>query len=81
MTDEKNPAYLFQGINTELLTAIVNGQIDPKALASKELASRGLDSTGTWVGFDKATNLHLIRTRRGTAYTRKGKKVSVSIPE
>lgn len=45
------------------------------------LAARGLDSTGHWVSLEKAKALHLIRSRRGTTYTRKGKKVSVSIPE
>ena len=51
-SDDLNPKYLFQGIATDLLVAIVNKQIDPVELASKELDNRGLDSTGKWVGFN-----------------------------
>ena len=50
-SDDLNPKYLFQGIATDLLVAIVNRQIDPVELASKELDNRGLDSNGKWVGF------------------------------
>ena len=50
-SDDLNPKYLFQGIATDLLVAIVNKQIDPVELANKELENRGLDSTGKWVGF------------------------------
>ena len=44
---------MFQMTATELLCAIVNGQIDPKELAQKELQNRGLDNNGLWVGFRK----------------------------
>ncbi|MDA3790516.1 MAG: hypothetical protein PF503_18740 [Desulfobacula sp.] len=36
---------------------IVNDEIDPKAMAWKELASRGLDHCGEWVGFDQARRI------------------------
>ena len=51
-SDDLNPRYLFQGIATDLLVAIVNKQIDPFELANKELENRGLDSNGKWVGFN-----------------------------
>ena len=49
-SDDLNPKYLFQGIATDLMVAIVNKQIDPIEIANKELKKRGLDSTGKWVG-------------------------------
>ncbi|HCY75957.1 MAG TPA: hypothetical protein DHV28_08540 [Ignavibacteriales bacterium] len=52
-SDELNPSYLFQGIATDLLVAILKGQIDPVELAKKELKNRGLDEDGKWVGFRK----------------------------
>lgn len=51
-SDDLNPRYLFQGIATDLLVAIVNNQINPVELAFKELRNRGLDTTGTWIEFD-----------------------------
>ena len=50
-SDDLNPRYIFQGIATDLLVAIVNRQIDPVELANRELKNRGLDNTGKWVGF------------------------------
>jgi hypothetical protein len=50
-SDDLNPKYLFQGIATDLLVAIVNKQIDTVELANKELQNRGLDENGKWVGF------------------------------
>lgn len=50
-SDELNPKYLFCTRATDLLVAIVNGQIDPVELARQELKSRGLDNAGKWVGF------------------------------
>jgi len=50
-SDDLNPRYLFQGIATDLLVAIVNKQIDTIEIASKELQNRGLDENGKWVGF------------------------------
>ena len=51
-SDELNPNYLFCTRATDLLVAIINGQIDAVELAKKELDNRGLDhKTGQWVGF------------------------------
>ncbi len=50
-SDDLNPRYLYQGIHTDLLVAIVNNQINPVDLANKELRNRGLDTTGKWIGF------------------------------
>lgn len=50
-SDDLNPRYLFQGIATDLLVAVVKKQIDPVEIANKELQNRGLDENGKWVGF------------------------------
>lgn len=49
-SDDLNPRYMFQMIATDLLVAIVKGQIDPVELAQKELRNRGLDENGRWIG-------------------------------
>ena len=42
----------------KVLVAVANGELDLNNLASKELANRGLDKQGQWVGFDKANQIH-----------------------
>lgn len=57
--DETNPEHLFSLTATSLLLAAVNGLIDPTALARQQLAARGLDENGLWVGFSRAQQIHL----------------------
>jgi len=57
--DATNPEFLFSMTTTALLLAIADGLIDPVALARLQLASRGLDCDGTWVGFAQARRIHL----------------------
>ncbi len=57
--DSENPDFLFSITSTALLLAIESGAIDPVALARRELASRGLDRSGAWVGFPAATRIHI----------------------
>jgi len=52
--DDENPKYMFQTTNTSLLSKIVSGELDPVDLARKEMANRGLNADGDWVGFDNA---------------------------
>ncbi|MCX6222462.1 MAG: hypothetical protein NTZ69_15935 [Bacteroidia bacterium] len=54
MSDELNPDFLFNGTYSQLLSRIAKGEIDAKQLAKQELANRGLDINGQWVGFDEA---------------------------
>jgi len=56
--DATNPAFLYSTTATVLLLAIAGGLIDPVALARRDLANRGLDADGTWVGFDRAAQIH-----------------------
>lgn len=55
-TDDQNPAYIFQRTDTRLLAQIASGEIDGHALACNELANRGQDRTGKWVGFKEAAS-------------------------
>ena len=57
--DETNPDFLYSTTATALLLAIETGLIDPVRLARAELANRGLDANGDWVGFDGARQIHL----------------------
>ena len=57
MADEKNPEFTFQGTDSQILSMIVKGEIDPVAMAWKTLADRGLDHCGEWVGFDQAKRI------------------------
>ena len=54
MTDETNPAYLFNGTHSELLCKIAKGEINAKHLAHRQLANRGMNSNGKWVTFPEA---------------------------
>src|SRR3989304_8422135 len=58
LRDDDNPAFLFQGVPTKSLAMIVKGEINAAWLAGKELANRGPDKDGLWVGFDKAEEIH-----------------------
>ena len=43
---------------TALLAAGARGELDLNRLARVELASRGLDLDGVWVGFERAREIH-----------------------
>lgn len=51
LPDDENPQLLFSCTHTQLLVQIANGMIDPVASAKAELANRGLNLNGEWVGF------------------------------
>jgi hypothetical protein len=44
----------------KVLAAAARGEIDLNQLAREELAARGLDDKGIWVGFDRAKETHNI---------------------
>ena len=56
--DETNPAFLYSTTAMSLLLAIVDGLIDPVAIARQTLADRGLDENGAWVWFEAAKRIH-----------------------
>lgn len=45
---------------TKVLAAAARGELDLNLLAREELASRGLDANGIWVGFDRARKIHNV---------------------
>lgn len=47
-------ALFLQTVPNTLLAALVRGEVNLPALARAELADRGLDLRGQWVGFDMA---------------------------
>ena len=53
LMDALNPKYLFSTTHRELLVQIANGRLKVKKLARKELAHRGLNKEGFWIGYDQ----------------------------
>ncbi|MBL7922161.1 MAG: hypothetical protein JNJ40_17735 [Bacteroidia bacterium] len=59
--DDINPKYLFTQTATALLVEALRGDFDLKALIRAELANRGQDDKGNWVGFEQAAKIHKIK--------------------
>ena len=45
---------------TKVLAAVARGELDLNRLAREELAARGQDRQGVWVGFDVAKTIHEV---------------------
>lgn len=45
---------------TKVLAAVARGELDLNLIAREELAARGLDKNGVWVGFDRAAKIHNV---------------------
>ncbi|MGP8216767.1 MAG: hypothetical protein ACLQQ4_14475 [Bacteroidia bacterium] len=58
--DEIDPRYIFSMTATQLLTEALKGEFDITYLIRRELANRGLDKEGKWIGFDKSKELHQV---------------------
>jgi hypothetical protein len=58
--DDLNPKYIFSLTATALLVEALKDQFNLKTLIKTELANRGVDDKGDWVGFDKAVKIHRI---------------------
>lgn len=56
--EDRDPEYVFRTTHNVVLSSIVKGKADPVHLAKKELAARGLDSDGKWIGFKSAKKHH-----------------------
>ena len=59
--DDINPKFIFSQTPTALLVEALRGDFDLKQLIRRELANRGLNNEGNWVGFDKAAQIHKIK--------------------
>ncbi len=53
----------YSMMSSAFLGKIAEGKVDMAALASQLLAGRGVDTSGKWVGFPKAAELHTQRTQ------------------
>lgn len=53
-------ALLLQAVPYQLLAALASGEIDMPAMAREELASRGIDLAGRWVGYPAAAEIHHV---------------------
>jgi hypothetical protein len=58
--DELDPRHIFNMTSTQLLTEALREEFDINYMIRRELAKRGLDNEGKWIGFDKARQLHKI---------------------
>lgn len=68
---------VFQVLPLASLLAAVRGELDLNLIARRELASRGLNQAGQWVGFAEAARLAELLPVRGA----NGRVTFVSIPE
>ncbi|OFY17743.1 MAG: hypothetical protein A2W98_08540 [Bacteroidetes bacterium GWF2_33_38] len=57
-TDDLNPNYMFSTTATQLLCEAEKDDFDIKFLVRKELANRGVDKDGKWIGFQAAKMEH-----------------------
>ncbi|MDR2891579.1 MAG: hypothetical protein LBV80_00610 [Deltaproteobacteria bacterium] len=51
----------IQGLSLKFLCAVSRGEVDVKELLEYELAARGYDDNGDWIGFSTRTNMVLAR--------------------
>jgi hypothetical protein len=54
LPDNENPAFILNMTSSSLLSQIAKGEIDIVWLAKKQLANRGQNLDGMWVGFAAA---------------------------
>ena len=54
IADDNNPKFAFQTMSTELIVAFAKGKFDFDFYLRHELANRGLNINGQWIGFDAA---------------------------
>ena len=61
VSDSQNPVFIFSMTSTDLLLAAAAGLIDLNQLAREQLADRGLNADGKWVGFDRAAEIWEVK--------------------
>ena len=57
LEDALIPKYAVQVLSTPLLVKFAKGEINMERMARSELANRGLDVDGKWVGCDTAEHI------------------------
>lgn len=58
--EDENPEFLFSRTSTRVLLELLHKQIDVDYLIRRELANRGVDRNGNWVGFTDSYRIHEI---------------------
>jgi hypothetical protein len=58
--DDDNPRFIFGLTSSRLLSEAIKGDFDLIYLVRRELANRGQDSNGKWIGFDEAKKIHRL---------------------
>lgn len=56
--DEENPLFVFSTASSSMLAMLAYGGYDPVMLAKIQLADRGLDKQGKWIGAREAMELN-----------------------
>lgn len=51
----------IQTASLDVLTAVARGEIDLNRIAREELAARGMNQHGKWVGFEQAARLNNVQ--------------------
>lgn len=59
-SDAENPTYIFSLTSTRVLVEAIKKEFDLLYMAKRELANRGQDQNGNWVGFDQAKRIHKL---------------------
>lgn len=54
---------VLQIMDVEALKSVIRGEIDLTQVGRREIADRGLDKSGKWVGFEKAKKLHALESK------------------
>lgn len=63
--DDKNPLFILSNVHTDLLVKIVSLDFNMVMLAEHELANRGLNNHGKYVGFSQTKPVKKSVKRRG----------------
>jgi len=54
----------IQLLSNQVLAAVAQGKLDLNQVALENLAARGLDKNGNWVGFSEAKKLHNVNQEK-----------------
>lgn len=68
-------------LDTDLLAAAANGDVDLNEIARWNMAARGLGRDGKWVGFPEAKRIWMGSGRTYPIDNGSGRKVRVTIPD
>jgi hypothetical protein len=73
--EAENPLFIFSLTGSLMLAQLAYGEFDPVLVAKRELANRGLDKEGNWIGFKEAEELHFPAKIKPRIQKRYGKRL------